>query len=115
MNVCNKLSVTHEVSMKDLPHHMKKLNRRIIRSIHHMEMEEADYEAQMPDLPNWKPTIREKKKIAKAKIRKERDARTPLHKSEAERNWEMKHRVPIFDRTSHPRPKIAKSPRKKNT
>ena len=99
--------------MKDLPHHMKKLNRRIIRSIHHMEMEEADYDSKMPSPPNWKTSKKQKRKKAKIKMRDERDARTPIHKSPEERNQEMKHRVPIFDRTSHPRPKVSKPSHKK--
>jgi hypothetical protein len=99
--------------MKDLAHHIKKLNRRIIRSIHHMEMEEANFDTKTPELPNWKRTDAQKKKQAKTKIRQERSSRAPIHKTEAERNWEMKHRVPVFDRTSHPRPKITKPTKKK--
>ena len=99
--------------MKDIAHHIKKLNRRIIRSIHHMEMEEANFDTKMPQLPNWKQTSTQRKKQAKAAVREERNARTPIHKTEAERNWEMKHRTPVFDRTSHPRPKTTKPTRKK--
>lgn len=99
--------------MKDLPHHIKKLNRRIIRSIHHLEEEEANFDSRMPSPPAWKETASSARKKTKAKLRKERESRPPVHKSAEERNWEMKHRVPVFDRTSHPRPKAARPTHKK--
>jgi len=99
--------------MKDVPHHMKKLNRLVVRSVHHEEMQDADYEKKLPDLPNWKGTKSQMKKQAKEKIRKERLERAPIHKTEEERNWEMKHRTPVFDRTSHPHPKGNRSTHKK--
>lgn len=99
--------------MKDLPHHIKKLNRQVVRSIHHEEMEDASFDSKMPSPPNQPPTVHQKKKQAKEHMRQERLARKPVHKTEEERNWEMQHRVPVFDRLSNPRPKGTKPTRKK--
>lgn len=93
--------------MKDLPHHIKKLNRRIIRSMHREEIEE------LPSAPDWLDTEREKKKKAKQKMRAEAEARVPMHKSPDERNMEMKKgRVPVFNR-NNAEPKHARSSKKK--
>ena len=99
--------------MKDLPHHIKKLNRRVLRSIRHEMEEEADYEETMPSPPNWKPTERQIKKQAKIKERDEREQRAPVHLSIAEKNRKMKHRVPVFDRNSKAHLKTAKPTQKK--
>lgn len=93
--------------MKDLPHHIKKLNRRIIRSEHREEQHEN---SSLPLLPR---TPRQQKKQLKAQLRQERASRTPLHPTPEERNQAMKKRVPIFDRLSQNRPKTAKPSRKK--
>lgn len=102
-----------EVIMKDLPHHMKKLNRRFVRSIHHEEMEDAAFESRMPSPPNWEHPKAQMKKQAKAKVRKERLAREPIHKTDEERNREMKHRVPVFEKLSHPKAKGTRPTHKK--
>jgi hypothetical protein len=85
--------------MKDLPHHIKKLNRRVIRSVHREEGAE-----ELPDIPPRPPTERAKKKKAKQKVKSERLARTPSGPTPEERNKVMKGgrqgRVPIFDRNS---------------
>lgn len=94
--------------MKDLPHHIKKLNRKVVRSA---KREEAIEEA-MPDIPKRKPTERQVKKQAKEKIKQAKQARTPVHLTEEERNKKMKKRVPIFDRNSA-KPKSAKPTKKK--
>lgn len=99
--------------MKDLPHHIKKLNRRVVRSVHREEMEDPDFQNKMPSPPNWEPTKRQLKKQAKDKIRHERLTRKPIHKTEEERNREMKHRVPVFEKLSHPRPKGTRATKKK--
>ncbi len=91
--------------MKDLPHHINKLNRRVIRSVARERAEEEGFDQTLPPIPNRKQTSRQVKKQAKATIRIARDARIPEKPTIEERNREMKHRVPIFDRTSHPRPK----------
>ncbi len=97
--------------MKDLPHHMKKLNRRVIRSAHREEMEEGS-EAFLSLIPPRKQTVIEQKKIAKRKALKERQERTPIHMTAEERNRKMKARVPIFDRNSA-KPKVTKPTKKK--
>ena len=99
--------------MKDLPHHMKKLNRRVIRSEHReMELESFELNQSMQAPQNERPR-EQMRKIAKEEMRKEAvDFTQPTPTSE-DRNREMKHRVPIFDRTSHPRPKQGAKPKKK--
>jgi hypothetical protein len=91
--------------MKDLPHHIKKLNRQIVRSTRRIEAQEA-----LPDVPNWPDSDRQKRK--KAKLRR-RHGVIGQHPSEEERNQiQKKGRVPIFDRNNAP-PKHAKpSPKK---
>jgi hypothetical protein len=93
--------------MKDLPHHIKKLNRRVIRSSLREEKEE-EFETLAP----FRESKAEERKIAKRTMRTERVGRTPVHDTPDERNRKMKHRVPIFDRNSA-KPKTAKPTRKK--
>lgn len=84
--------------MKDLPHHIKKLNRRVIRSTHREEMGEEAYSSQMPSPPPQKQTVRQLKKQAKNKMKQERLSRTPSPLTPEEQNKKMSKRVPIFDR-----------------
>lgn len=97
--------------MKDLPHHIKKLNRRVIRSVHREELEEDNWNAATLPAPQ-KQTAQEQKKIKKRKLKAERQNRNPVHLTEEERNRKMKARVPIFDRNKA-KPKKAKPSRKK--
>lgn len=97
--------------MKDLPHHMKKLNRLIIRSEHREEMDDEAYSMTAP-IPARKQTPRQVKKQAKAKVIKSRKMRTPKALTPEERNKKMKKRVPVFDQNK-PGRKIAKPSRKK--
>lgn len=125
--------------MKDLPHHMKKLNRRIVRTERRMQIEDEEYieppkqarpkkqmqkpvkaarkkaeEPELAELPREK-TVRPKKQVrkqAKATMRKEREARVPVKKTAEERNWEMKKRVPIFDKNKM-KPKVGARASKK--
>ena len=90
--------------MKDIPHHMQKINRQVIRSEHR----EALFEEETPPR---KQTAHQIKKQAKAKLTKTRNSRIPIHMTEEERNKKMLKRVPVFDRLKHP--KIAKPSRKK--
>lgn len=100
--------------MKDLPHHIKKLNRRIIRA---SRCEESEKE--LPEVPIWPDSKGEKRKKAKRKMRAEREAHTPLGKTPEERNREMRGgrqgRVPVFDRNNaepkHARPTKKKTPK----
>ncbi len=96
--------------MKDLPHHMKKLNRRIVRSAHREEMDLESYELSPPEIQT--PGKGQIRKQIKQKIKKQREARTPTELSREEKNKKMKKRVPIFDRLKE-KPKVAKPTRKK--
>lgn len=96
--------------MKDLPHHIKKLNRNIIRSARREEMEE-----ELPEIPTWPDSKAEKRKKQKREMRAERKARVPTGKTPEQRNKEMKKgRVPVFDRTNNAKPKHARSSKKKS-
>jgi hypothetical protein len=96
--------------MKDLPHHIKKLNRRVIRSMHREEMQ-GD---QLPDIPTLPETKQQQKKKAKIKMRDQTRARAPTHLSDDERNKVMKKgRVPVFDRMNNLEPKHARPSKKK--
>ncbi len=94
--------------MKDLPHHIKKLNRKVVRSVHRDEaLEEA-----LPPIPNRKPTEKQVKKQAKEKVKQTKKARVSSDLTPAEKNKKMKNRVPIFDRNKA-KPRSAKPTRKK--
>ena len=96
--------------MKDLPHHIKKLNRRVIRSNHREELEDEAYDLA---LPPRKQTEQQIKKHAKAKMRKERTSRSPTPLTPEEREKKMSKRVPIFDRINNAKPRTAKPTKKK--
>ena len=49
----------------------------------------------------------------KEKMRKDTLAHIPEHPTAEQRNRQIKHPVPVFDRLSHPRPKIGARPKKK--
>jgi hypothetical protein len=92
--------------MKDLPHHMKKLNRRIVRSSLRESAEE------MPGLPPFRQSEEEARKIEKLRMRDEVRGHTQVHDTQDERNRKMKHRVPVFDR-NNAKPKMARPTKKK--
>lgn len=94
--------------MKDLPHHIKKLNRKVIRS---MRREEASEE--LPEIPPFEDTLREKKKKSKQKMKEERLAHVPSDLTPEERNKKMKKRVPVFDRINNAKPRTSKPSQKK--
>ncbi len=96
--------------MKDLPHHIKKLNRRIVRSMHREELEEG---FELPPIPNWQMTERQKKKQAKQKMKTERLEHVPSDLTPEERNRKMKNRVPVFDRLNNAVPKTTRPTKKK--
>jgi hypothetical protein len=103
-----KLFKYRRKDMKELPHHIKKLNRKVIRSA---KREEA-VEEEMPSVPARKPTERQVKKQAKEKIKQSKKARAPSALSPEEKNKKMKKRVPVFDREKA-KPKSTKPTRKK--
>lgn len=87
--------------MKDLPHHMKKFNRNVLRS-----MRRAEKEEELPDVPRtFSDGPKQKRKKAKRQMKKERKAHVSEHKTPEERNKEMKKgRVPVF--SENPMPKF---------
>ena len=86
--------------MKDLPHHIKKLNKDVVRKAK---------EEELPD-PNWEKqyrhptTEKQKKKQKKAKIRKLKNKHTPHPDDAEEQNKKMKHRTPVRKERSHKPP-----------
>jgi hypothetical protein len=90
--------------MKDLPHHIQKLNRRIIRSAHREELQEEEWDLNSPYARKQTPA--QIKKQAKSTLRKAGKAKTPSPPSPEERNRKMKKRVPIFDRNNDAKPKV---------
>ena len=50
--------------MKDLPHHIKKLNRRMIRSVRRDMLEE-----ELPEIPTYEETKRQARKKEKSMCR----------------------------------------------
>jgi hypothetical protein len=96
--------------MKDLPHHIKKLNRKVIRSVHREEQDEEAFDLKSPPR---KQTERQIKKQAKEKMRQATTSRTPTPLTPSERAKKMVKRVPIFDRTNNAKPKHAKATKKK--
>ena len=99
--------------MKDLPHHLNKLNRKIIRSVHHEQIQEENYE-QCNAADQKKQTAQQMKKQAKDKKRLAANDRVILPDTPEERNRKMKHRTPVFDRTNDALPRSgARASRKK--
>ena len=90
--------------MKDLAHHLKKLNRQIIRSVHREEMEEEAWDLN-PSPYAKKQTPKQVKKQAKAKVTKMRKARAASPLTAEQKNRKMKKRVPIFDKKNKAKPK----------
>jgi hypothetical protein len=90
--------------MKDLPHHMKQLNRKILRSVQRELTDETLY-TMTPSEEHFR-NPRKKKKKPKHPHHEPLDIPT-----NDERNRKMKHRVPIFDR-NNAKPKHAKASHK---
>jgi hypothetical protein len=99
--------------MKDIPHHLKKLNRKIIRSFNKEMAENEEFRMEISETPIRAQTDRETKKIKKREALKIRLERTPFHLTEEERNRKMKKRVPIFDRANNRKAPSSKSSKKK--
>jgi hypothetical protein len=95
--------------MKDLPHHIKKLNRNVLRSLHREEQQEEVF----TPTPPRKQTERQIKKQAKERVRQARLQRAALPPTPDEQNRMMKRRTPVFDRINNAKPKGAKRSSKK--
>lgn len=95
--------------MKDLARHLKKLNRKILRSFYREELENMNLkEKSAPQEEMRQPTKKTKKKA---------DLKDRLHRSHqptaAEKNKKMKKRVPVFDRINNAKPRHTKASQKK--
>ncbi len=106
--------------MKDLAHHLKKLNRQIIRSIHREEMEdeawESEQEASQPSPFAKKQTVKELKKQAKRSLTKTRKKRAATPRTPEEKNRLQKKRKPIYNKHDVEKPRSgARKTRKKTT
>lgn len=99
--------------MKDLPHHIKKLNRRVIRSMHREEEAEEAYDLSLPSPPPRKKSERAKKKQAKLQRKQEKQTHIPTPPTPQEKNKKMRERVPVFERLSHAKGPQTKPSRKK--
>lgn len=89
--------------MKDLPHHMKKLNRKIVRSAHREELEVEGFEAAYR-----KPvTIKQAKKNKKEAQKSQEEHHIPFTQTPDVQNDQKKHRTPQTRYRDHraPRPK----------
>lgn len=86
--------------MRQLPHHIKKLNRRVERSAHREEMEEEFQAAFRKPM-----TEKQKKKQAKEAKKQEKLNRPLYPKTPDEKNELRKHRTPqTRDRQNPPYP-----------
>lgn len=84
--------------MKDKSHHMKNLNRKVIRSINR----EEGLEKKLPEVPTWESSEREKRKKIKRANAKKRKERAPKKKTVDERNQILKKgRVPVLRESNH--------------
>jgi hypothetical protein len=91
--------------MKDLPHHVKQLNRKIIRSEKREENQEEEKAEELikkeAKIEASKEQLKKKTKLNKKKIK---TTHTPHPQTPEERNKLMKKRVPIVrERSHHPR------------
>jgi hypothetical protein len=98
--------------MRDYPHHMKKLTRRVIRSERRLEREDETRVDQLPNPPQPTPRPHSQlRKQQKTKMREERHAHIPSDLTPEQRARKMRNRVPIFDRFGKRAPST-KAPRK---
>lgn len=100
--------------MKDLPHHMQKLNRRVIRDAnredHNEEVFELNADPNLPQRSMPPEQIRKQEKIRQAKASNEH---VPISKTPDERNKLMSERTPVFFSKNHQKPKTTRASRKK--
>ena len=101
--------------MKDLPHHLKKLVRKEMRSAQREGKDLEEYEYSNKDPYAREQTPKELKKQKKRRDLKERMDRTPTPLTPKERNKKMKNRVPVFDRINNQKQKKGAKPSQKKT
>ena len=98
--------------MKDLPHHMKKLNRQVIRSEHRAEREENSYQGEVIKAPAQEQTVHQKKKQAKIRKAKEYASKPHFDLTPEEKSKKMSKRVPNVERNKAKTPTTRPSPKK---
>ncbi|HSX13742.1 MAG TPA: hypothetical protein VLE96_04895 [Chlamydiales bacterium] len=96
--------------MKDLPHHIQKLNRRIIRDAHREELSDNTIETNALERHLPQGQIRKQEKIRQAKKRKEH---IPHSYTPEEQNKLQAKRNPVFFSKNHQKPKTTRATRKK--
>lgn len=101
--------------MKDLPHHLKKLVRKEMRTAQREAKQLEEYEFLDQNPYDREQTSKELKKQKKRRDLKERKARTPTPLTPNEKNKKMRNRVPVFDRTNNQKPKKGAKPTQKKT
>ena len=85
--------------MKDVPHHMKKLNKKVLRSENGKEVEQE--EGLLQASLRKEDSEKQKKKKEKIERRKQAFEKAPPLLSEEDKNEKMKHRTPIKKERSH--------------
>jgi hypothetical protein len=97
--------------MKDLPHHIQKLNRRIIRDAHRDEIEEVTFESAL-DLHRSRPK-EQMRKQEKTRLSKARHEHVPMPKTPDIQNKLEAKRTPVFFSKNHQKPKTTRPTRKR--
>jgi hypothetical protein len=87
--------------MKDVPNHMKKLNRQVVRS----ERRSKDQEETFADEFRRPESEKQKKKKAKLERKKEHEEHISMPLTPDEQNKKMNERVPLRKEESHLPPK----------
>ncbi len=99
--------LSEELPVKDLPHHMRKLNRSVVRSERHLNQEDPEHADKIPSPPQQSPRPKSQvRKQAKEHMRQEREAHTPIKKTVEERDHELKKRVPLHIAKGQKKPRI---------
>jgi len=88
--------------MKDLPHHVKQLNRKVIRSERRESKEETEVEQKLlKENTKFEKTESQARKKAKLSQKKKTESHTPQPQTPEDRNDLMNKRVPIIRKRSH--------------
>jgi len=97
--------------MKDLPHHVKQLNRKVIRSERRESEKETEIEQKLlEEKTKFEETKGQARKKAKLSQKKKSESHIPHPQTPEERNKLMNKRVPIF-RERYPKTPNQRSPK----
>lgn len=83
--------------MKDIPHHMKKLNRKVIKSPEEIKVSNEE----MQEAFSIPKSDKQKKKQGKLARKKQRELSHPHFESIDEQNKDMNKRIPIIREREH--------------